>query len=137
MADNKPILFPGWIAGWATQEEADGHIKTLNEKPKDTHNVSFKVAGGSLLKFAACRVMGVRLQGTVTKYTAAKDDAGTHYFEVTGKPFNAQTIEEWKKAAADGAKGAVVPPADPPKDDPPKDDPPKDDPPKDDPPKDD
>ena len=112
IAKDGPILFPGWIQGWKTKEEAAAYIANINVENNKAHlnKVIFHVSNASTLGFASCRLVAHRLQGKVQEN---KDEDGTTLFTVTGEPHNDQTIADW--VAAEAAK-KTAPPATPPAD---------------------
>lgn len=110
IAKDGPILFPGWIQGWKTKEEAVAYIATLDKSnaKSNLNGVIFHVANASTLGFASCRLVAHRLEGTVASNAADGDNT---LFEVTGKPHNDQTCAEWVAEAAK-PKEATPAPAD-------------------------
>ena len=87
IAKDGPILFPGWIQGWKTKEEAAAYIANINVEDNKAHlnKVIFHVSNASTLGFASCRLVAHRLQGKVQEN---KDEDGTTLFTVTGEPHN-------------------------------------------------
>lgn len=114
IAKDGPILFPGWIQGWKTKEEAVAYIGALDRSnsKSNLNGVIFHVTNASTLAFASCRLVAHRLEGTVASNA---EDGGNTLFEVAGLPHNDQTCAEWVAAEAEKAKAAATPaPADAP-----------------------
>lgn len=89
---NGPVLFPGWLEGWANEEDAINYTKTLeaNSNSKSVlRKVVIKVSNASVMTVAGNRSVAHRLQGTVSK-VEPKD--GTTFAEVAGLPHDDQTI---------------------------------------------
>jgi len=99
MANNGAILFPGWVEGWTSEQDAVDYVKTLEatkESKETLRKVVCKVTNASVMTTAGNRAVAHRLQGTVTK-VEPKD--GTTFIEITGLPHDDQTIAQAAEAA--------------------------------------
>lgn len=94
-----PISFPGWITGWATEEEALNYIKALEAKqPTDSpKKVCIKVTGCPVIKALGNRLVAYRLHGTVSENSSVVD--GLTKVNITAKPFDTRTLKESVEAA--------------------------------------
>jgi hypothetical protein len=57
------ILFPGWISGWASAEEATQHLAVLKDdvKTQKVQKAVFHVTDAPVAKFVSCRSVAYRL----------------------------------------------------------------------------
>lgn len=86
-----PIMFPGWICGWATEDEAKKDLGTSDDAQGT--KVIFKV-NAKCLSAVVCRHFIQRLNGKLDTF---EEKEGIWVGTVSEVPFEADTIEEWKK----------------------------------------
>merc|ERR1719331_780273 len=123
MADGDNILFPGWMAGWKSEDEAKTHLTNLGEFNGD--DACEKVIIATKTKCASavvCHLFSQRFNG---KFKSAVQDEESKIWTVTVEddPWEYSTLEDWKKwveekaaaekaaaeaAAAEAAMGAAA-----------------------------
>lgn len=99
-----PIVFPGWLAGWRSEEDAKANVGTYGGSQAGA-KVIFKI-NAKCLEAVVCRSFIQRLSATVDSHEEAD---GWNSFALTEKPFTATTIAAWN--AAQGAAPAEAAPA--------------------------
>merc|ERR1719473_187080 len=99
-----PIMFPGWISAWASEDEAKKDLGT-GEDGCGT-KVIFKT-NAKVLSAVVCRHFVQRLNGKLDSF---EEKDGIWMGSVTEVPFEADTIADWekKKDAAPAAEGAAA-----------------------------
>jgi len=108
LTEKAPILFPGWIEGWANEQDAIDYAKTLaanNESKNAIKQVVVKVSKASVLTVAGNRSVAHRLQGTLQK---VEEKDGTTFIEIDGLPHDDRTIEQAEKDKADALAAAAA-----------------------------
>mmetsp|Transcript_24679 Transcript_24679/g.38392 ORF Transcript_24679/g.38392 Transcript_24679/m.38392 type:complete len:393 (-) Transcript_24679:193-1371(-) len=87
-----PIMFPGPLAGWDSQETALGEIagaESNGSTVKAVYHVKTKVVSA-----VVCRHFVCRLHATVDKH---EEKDGVHHFDLTAVSEEAMTVEKWKE----------------------------------------
>jgi hypothetical protein len=105
--DKSDILFPGWIEGWTSEQDAADYLKSLDANKNSKENVQkviLKVTGAHVLSYGGNRAIAHRLAATINK-VEAKD--GVLMMEAAGKAPDNRTIAE---VAAELLKAKEAPP---------------------------
>lgn len=96
-AEKGPIVFPGWLSGWRSEEDAKKNIGEYGGKQAGAKAL-FKI-NAKCLEAVVLRSFIQRLSATVDSHEEAD---GWNTFSLTEKPFTATTIADWKKAQEGG-----------------------------------
>lgn len=92
--NNQDILFPGWIEGWTSEQDASDYLKSLDANKNSKENIQkviLKVTGAHVLSYGGNRSIAHRLAATINK-VEAKD--GVLLLEAAGKAPDNRTIAE-------------------------------------------
>jgi hypothetical protein len=106
--DKSDILFPGWVEGWTSEQDASDYLKSLDANKNSKENIQkviLKVTGAHVLSYGGNRAIAHRLVATINK-VEAKD--GVLTLEAAGKAPDNRTIAE---VAAELLKAKETPPA--------------------------
>ena len=96
-AEKGPIVFPGWLSGWRSEDDAKNNVGVYGGKQAGA-KVLFKI-NAKCLEAVVCRSFIQRLSASLDSYEEAD---GWNVFQLTEKPFTATTIADWNKAQAAG-----------------------------------
>jgi hypothetical protein len=88
-----PISFPGFIKGWATEDEANKYLTALetSEPEGGPKKVVIKVTGCPVTKVLGNRLVAYRLHGTCSEDSTVAD--GVTKVTITAKPFDERTLK--------------------------------------------
>jgi len=114
MADGDNILFPGWMAGWKSEDEAKTHLASLGEYNGD--DSAEKVIISTKTKCASAVVCHLFSQRFNAKFKSATLDEESKIWTVVVEddPWEYSTLADWKtwyeeylkkKAEEEAAKG--------------------------------
>jgi len=101
-ADKQAIVFPGWLSGWRSEEDAKKNVGEYGGSQAGA-KVLYKI-NAKCLEAVVCRSFIQRLSATVDSHEEAD---GWNTFTLTEKPFTATTIADWKKASDAPAEAAT------------------------------
>lgn len=101
-----PISFPGWLAGWASEDDALGYLAALkDEGKKDVSQVVFKVTGAHVTKVLGNRLVAYRPAGKLAEDAKFDDKTNVLTVTVAASPFDDRTLQ----ASHDALNAAPAP----------------------------
>ena len=114
MADGDNILFPGWMAGWKSEDEAKTHLASLGDFNGDDKCEKVIIAAKTKCASAVvCHLFSQRFNGKF-KSIAKDEESGVYTVTVEDDPWEYSTLADWKtwyeeylkkKAEEEAAKG--------------------------------
>jgi hypothetical protein len=102
-AEKGPIVFPGWLSGWRSEEDAKKNVGEYGGSQAGA-KVLFKI-NAKCLEAVVCRSFIQRLSATVD---STEEADGWNTFALTEKPFTATTIAAWNAAAGAAPAGEAM-----------------------------
>merc|ERR1712086_400336 len=102
-AEKGPIVFPGWLSGWRSEEDAKKNVGEYGGSQAGA-KVIFKI-NAKCLEAVVCRSFIQRLSATVD---STEEADGWNSFALTEKPFTATTIAAWNAAAGAAPAGETM-----------------------------
>jgi len=100
LQDKAPISFPGWIAGWASEDDAKNYLKfnRIDEANQKHKQVIIKVTGAPTVTAHGNRLVCHRLHGTVAGAPTEADGVVT--LNITADKYDATDLADSLKPAA-------------------------------------
>lgn len=94
LKEKDPISFPGWIAGWASEDDAKDYLKAMRaaEENKKHKQVVIKVTGAPTVTALGNRLVCHRLHGAVAAAPAEADGIVT--LTITADKYDADDLKE-------------------------------------------
>lgn len=103
-ADKQAIVFPGWLSGWRSEEDAKKNVGEYGGSQAGA-KVLYKV-NAKCLEAVVCRSFIQRLSAQVDSHEEAD---GWNTFTLTEKPFAHTTIADWEKSLGAAPAEAAAP----------------------------
>lgn len=97
------LLFPGWMAGWKSEEEAIANIWEVNGK-----NKVFKVVISTKTKCASAVVCRLFAQRFNSKKKTLEEKDGVWHLAVEDDSWEYKTLADWKTKMAEEAEAAAA-----------------------------
>lgn len=105
-----PISFPGWLAGWASEDDALGYLAALkDEGKKDVKQVVYKVTGAPVTKVLGNRLCAYRLAGKLAEDAKFDDKTNITTVTIAASAYDDRTLQ----ASHDALNAAPAPAAEP------------------------
>jgi len=104
MAEGDNVLFPGWMAGWKSEDEAKTHLASLGEFNGDDPAEKVIIAGKT--KCASAVVLHLFSQRFNGKFKSFTQDEESKIWTLTVEddPWEYSTLADWKKWVEEEAK---------------------------------